>query len=464
MEQIMLNNTNFDRDQNFNAELKALGLWNFTIELQPGVFTIPRNRWKTHWHSIIVQDYIRRCVLDYLNIFNCKPKTEIKIIDIGCNEGWLSLSLYKEGYKNITGLDANKSNIKKANFLKDHFQMDEAKFICDDISNFKTKDTFDFSIMLGVINHINNPLMALENICSFTNEYLFLDFDSFLSDDEDKSTEPKFDHRIYSVHGRMECHFEPKSQVTSTPENNLVFQYSKRAVTLMMNFVGFSDIFHATQRISVPSHYKNDKRVFLIAKKDKTRLSYYREFELEESYTSARKEFDFPVPVLIEEFKAYNIIRYGDYFFGIPHGELEDFDITKIIYNEKCLFGGNVKEIKSIIYKIPTMKSSELNSLLNTEVYDSFRFDIGKEMIRQDKINEAKIIFNNLMQKYSEVKNTMYLNSLYQLGKIEQKSGNCNKAVLIWETCNKIDPEYRKAALRLKELKYGSNTHYSPFT
>ncbi|MBF0518197.1 MAG: class I SAM-dependent methyltransferase [Nitrospirae bacterium] len=161
-------------------QIHALAPWYFLVELTPGIFTIPREQWATHWHTIITQDYMTRILFPLIDMLNKKSPSDTTIMDIGCNEGWLSLIFQRMGFKRIVGIDPNEANIKKAEFLKKHFGLNNVEFILGDINNFKTTDKFDIAVMFGVINHIHNPVGILQNIHSFTNDYLILDLTLFV--------------------------------------------------------------------------------------------------------------------------------------------------------------------------------------------------------------------------------------------------------------------------------------------
>ena len=247
----------------------GLGPWHFLIELEPGVFTIPRLHWIGLWHNVVAQDYVSRTLPPLLAQLNDSDPNHTSVIDIGCNEGWLSLLLFRLGFKRIVGIDPQPANIRKAKFLKEHFHMTNVDFICVNAEQFSPSEDFDYAIMLGVINHVHDPVGILENIYSYTKKHLILDFDSQCPDYVDNSPEPQFSTPLAGVQGNMRCFFERSHQVTSASDSNLVFQYSKRAMLLMMNAAGFSDVMQVLPRVAMPSHYKNEKRVLLVGRRHK---------------------------------------------------------------------------------------------------------------------------------------------------------------------------------------------------
>lgn len=434
----------------FEEKLKQLGHWHFLIELEPGVFTIPREQWKTHWHTIVTQDYMTRILFPLIDLLNKKSPPDTTVIDIGCNEGWLSLIFHRMGFKRIVGIDPNEANIKKANFLKEYFGMENVEFHHADINDFKTDDKFDFSIMLGVINHTYNPVGILQNIHNFTDKYLILDFDSLCEDYVETSKEAKFDTDISSVVGNMQCHFERAHQTTSLQEGNLVFQYSRRAMQLMMSYAGFDNILHVPPRNFAPPHYKNDKRVMLIGRKNPDKDSCRYELAIDAEHMEAKVDMVSQLPRLEESYKKYNIVSCGGNYYGIPQGEMEEFDIVKAINNPKCIFGDTVQRIRE---RVDT--NFHTNQKISADFErDKLRCKIGCELILQSKIEDAKKIFEELKMRHDLPVTELTIEVFYHLGRLAKRTGDIARAKKYWERCLLIDPNFMSAKLRLSEADH----------
>ncbi len=428
-------------------KLHLLGPWHFLVELAPGVFTIPRDQWKTLWHNIVVQDYITRTLFPMIDMLNKQKRSETTVLDIGCNEGWLSLLFHRRGFKRVVGIDPNGANIKKANFLKEHFNMQNAEFHEADINDFKTNEKFDFSIMLGVINHTCNPIGILRNIHSVTDKYLMLDFDALCEDYVETSAEARFDTSAASVFGNMRCHFEPAHQTTSADEGNLVFQYSRRAMQLMMNYAGFDNIFHVPPGISAPAHYKNDKRVILVGKKHPDGAFCRYEAALDREYMESRDYLSFQQARLEEAgYRRYNIVSYGKRYYGIPQGEMEDFDIIKVLNNKKCFLGTTLEEVRGMIEgNAGTAQDDER---------DRLKYDAGCELLLTSRLDEAKAVFDDLLHRHTNPVTELTAKILYQLGRIARRTGDIATARDMWNKCILLDPGNNKALMSLWDIDH----------
>jgi 2-polyprenyl-3-methyl-5-hydroxy-6-metoxy-1,4-benzoquinol methylase len=97
--------------------------------------------------------------LDYFLRFKI-PKNK-KILDVGCNYGSLIYNIYKNGYKNIHGIDINKKSVNKGKKIykkiKDRIKFYDGKKIP------WGNDYFDIVLMFDVIEHIKEIENFLKN-------------------------------------------------------------------------------------------------------------------------------------------------------------------------------------------------------------------------------------------------------------------------------------------------------------
>jgi len=82
-----------------------------------------------------------------------------KILDVGCNTGYLPFILNEKGF-DIIGIDLFQNQIDIANALKEHLSISSEKLIFKQMdllkNNFKS-ESFDYILFLEVVEHVYNP-------------------------------------------------------------------------------------------------------------------------------------------------------------------------------------------------------------------------------------------------------------------------------------------------------------------
>lgn len=107
------------------------------------------------------------------NFIHCKEYKKLRAIDLACMEGGYSIELAKMGFQTI-GIDARKENIIKANYLKLILGLNNLNFIKDDVRNITKYGSFDLTLCLGILYHLDNPFEFLKDIYKSTNRILIL--------------------------------------------------------------------------------------------------------------------------------------------------------------------------------------------------------------------------------------------------------------------------------------------------
>jgi 2-polyprenyl-3-methyl-5-hydroxy-6-metoxy-1,4-benzoquinol methylase len=107
-----------------------------------------------------VEDFKR---LDFIvdAIKNLK-KDDIKILDIGCGNGNISLALGSLGY-NVTGVDIDRTSIENARKIN---TFKNVQFNVLDANAFDVKDEFDAIVCSEVLEHLENPSELVQSIFS----------------------------------------------------------------------------------------------------------------------------------------------------------------------------------------------------------------------------------------------------------------------------------------------------------
>jgi|APSaa5957512535_1039671.scaffolds.fasta_scaffold16415_5 SAM-dependent methyltransferase len=93
------------------------------------------------------------------------------VIDVGCSDGYFSVKMAENG-ANVIGIDPDKKRIKKANFAKEFFGLNNLEFSSTNLYDLDSNKEYDMSVALGLIHRIPDIYMALEKLCSISNSVL----------------------------------------------------------------------------------------------------------------------------------------------------------------------------------------------------------------------------------------------------------------------------------------------------
>ena len=92
------------------------------------------------------------------------------ILDIGCSDGYFSYKVSKYA-KKVLGIDLDSSRIKKANFIKTYFKLDNCNFLTQDIGSVQN-EKFDIGLILGLLHRVPDPLFFLQKVSNICDELI----------------------------------------------------------------------------------------------------------------------------------------------------------------------------------------------------------------------------------------------------------------------------------------------------
>ncbi|GJQ61343.1 MAG: hypothetical protein SCALA702_03960 [Melioribacteraceae bacterium] len=111
------------------------------------------------------------------SIQNSDPIDGKTALDIGCGPGHYSVALAKKGAAKVTGVDFAKNMIDIATErAKAGGVADKCEFIVADIFDFPADTKFNYSIVMGVMDYIENPATMIEKVISLTSDKAFFSF------------------------------------------------------------------------------------------------------------------------------------------------------------------------------------------------------------------------------------------------------------------------------------------------
>jgi tRNA (mo5U34)-methyltransferase len=126
--------------------------WFQKIELFPGFFS-------PGWSDARIEK------LPYFSL--PQDLTEMRVLDIGCAEGYFSFEAEKRGAREVIGIDSFTDSIRRFNIVKAARQSNANAFLMN-VYDLEPKrlGTFDLVLFYGVFYHLKHPQYALERIRS----------------------------------------------------------------------------------------------------------------------------------------------------------------------------------------------------------------------------------------------------------------------------------------------------------
>ncbi len=107
------------------------------------------------------------------NIFSLIPKDcqYEKILDAGSGPGVLTFELarrYKQAM--VTGIDLVGAAINVSSYIAGKIKFENVQFVKSSIEDMKGENIYDLILCVDILEHIENDLKAIENLCSLLSE------------------------------------------------------------------------------------------------------------------------------------------------------------------------------------------------------------------------------------------------------------------------------------------------------
>jgi SAM-dependent methyltransferase len=99
------------------------------------------------------------------------------VLDIACNAGFWAIQACRSGADNVVGIDASPRNIDQANFIAGIIGLEKLSYQISNIYDITKEqpDMFDITLFLGVLYHLDKPIMALEQLYAVTRKFAVID-------------------------------------------------------------------------------------------------------------------------------------------------------------------------------------------------------------------------------------------------------------------------------------------------
>ena len=158
--------------------------------------------------------------------------TGLRVLDIGCAEGFFSFEAERRGAREVIGIDSFSDSVRRFNIVKEARQSNATAFLMN-VYDLEPKrlGTFDLVLFYGVFYHLKHPQLALERILSICTGSLLFQTHVF----EEPSLKDMPSARFYPhgmLSGPQREHFDP----------TVFWLFNSACCVGMLDHVGFSDL------------------------------------------------------------------------------------------------------------------------------------------------------------------------------------------------------------------------------
>ncbi len=96
---------------------------------------------------------------------------DVRCIDVGCHEGFYSVAMARKGMREVRGFDVRESSLAKARFVADALGLNNVTYHERNCEQPPAEgEQYDLCLFLGILYHLENPMLCLRNISRMTRE------------------------------------------------------------------------------------------------------------------------------------------------------------------------------------------------------------------------------------------------------------------------------------------------------
>lgn len=170
-------------------------------------------------------------------------------LDLACNEGWFAHHLLDWGAERVVGIDIRESNIRRAELLREHFAIPAERLELRAVDVFAVDEaalgTFDVSLVLGLIYHLESPIEALRIARRLTRRLCIVESQLTAHDEPIRHGWGVSDHFL-EAEGHWAARFEPAEEQAANPlasHGGIISLIPNRAALVeAMSVAGFRDV------------------------------------------------------------------------------------------------------------------------------------------------------------------------------------------------------------------------------
>jgi len=183
-----------------------------------------------------------------------------RVLDVGCNCGGFSFQAAADGAEHVLGVDVADRYIEQANFIKDALGAERVEFRKLGIDELDREDvgTFDITLCLGLLYHLENPVGSMRKLAGITRDLILLDTSVHVR----RADRPFW---LMNVAERFDDETHAARSALWRTEDAVQFLPTPAAAEELLGFLGFSDVARLTPHDGMPKRYQRGARVTYIA-------------------------------------------------------------------------------------------------------------------------------------------------------------------------------------------------------
>ncbi len=200
--------------------------------------------------------------------FSHERLSAIRCLDIGCHEGYYSVAAAQMGIREVLGLDIREESLRRARFVASSLGLTNSRFEqCN--AEHVSKDRFgeyELTFFLGLLYHVENPMLCLRNLASVTSEFCVLE--TQVIEEVEGSSEWGAQQWTRPYQGVLALIDESAEYAASNRETGstpLATCPSPRALEVMLLHAGFSRVELITPPANAYEQHARHKRVVCAA-------------------------------------------------------------------------------------------------------------------------------------------------------------------------------------------------------
>ena len=171
---------------------------------------------------------------------------EIACLDIGCHEGFYSVAMARQGVGRVVGVDVRETNLRRARFVTEAMGLPQVSFRQGNCERLAATELgrFELTLFLGVLYHLENPMLCLRNVAGLTKELCIVE--TQVIDEVEGATEwgarewkRPYQGALAVIDESGEFHSSDAEETGSTP---VALCPSPKALHFMLRQAGFSRV------------------------------------------------------------------------------------------------------------------------------------------------------------------------------------------------------------------------------